>query len=319
MGDVSWRTLPLTCVLALAACSHPLPSPPSASPTTTTASTPRIGWIDQPLLPGTRLALARTIPTSIRSAPPCRGNQLGLRPNSNPGAGTDYAELYITNTSTTACTVSGRPLVELVSPDGRVVSRTANPSLSGPGLVLVTGSSALLRLGGIGNDVEPQPCPTVSRMVLDLGPSGTATVASDPLRCSQVASLEEDTIEAIQGVEYANQVVQVVLRGPATAQAGAWYDYLALVRLTSASSLGPDFFPLCPIYRQRVSDATIRRDSFYELNCTPLAGVRNQPWVVFGMRVLIPPALSPGSRARLTWTAAEPAGASGTTTITITR
>ena len=307
------------CLLALAACSHTVPSRSSESPVTTTATTPRIGWIDQPLLPGTRLALARTIPTSIRSAPACRGSQLGVRPNSNPGAGTAYAELYITNRSRTACTVRGQPLVELVGPDGQVVSRTSEPTSAGPELVLVAGSSALLQLGGIASDVFPRPCPSVSRVVLDLGPSGTATVPSDPLRCSQVASLHENTFEAIQGVKYANQVDRVVLRGPSTARAGAWYDYLALVRLTSASALGPDFFPLCPVYRERVSDGATRQDSFYELNCTSLAGVRNQPWVVFGMKVLIPAALIPGSRARLTWTAAEPAGASGTTTITITK
>jgi hypothetical protein len=84
-----------------------------------------------------------------------------------------------------------------------------------------------------------------------------------------------------------------------------------------AVSMGPDVFPLCPIYREILSDGPIRLAHEYELNCIALAGVRDQPLVVFGMQMAIPKTIPAGSQARISWQPVEPLGPAATATVKV--
>jgi len=288
----------------------------------------RFDFLDTPAALNQRPQFAITLPTSLTTAPPCTVDQLAATVTRDGAMGSLYGTLLVHNTSPIACAVSGVPDVALVDDGGEIVQSTdaSVAATTGPTVVLVPNSWARAFLGRIGSNVCGGQAS--SRLQLTLaGNSSTIDFANgrpfDAGNCDPSNDVPNHegglmvepfglTTPNDGGDPFAGAALQ--LTAPTSAAAGSVVQFdLAITGGEIGTVLTADD---CPIYEVSLGSLTAQ----YLLNCDERAGgvlIDAGETVVFHLQLALPADLPPGP-ATLTWTAAEPAGASVTAPITIT-
>jgi Protein of unknown function (DUF4232) len=328
--QTSGTPVPTTQPTTFTPASSTTVSPSSTVPENVVEVVP---WVAAPARVNQRLEFAVTLPTELRTAPPCSVKALQVVPSADGALGTIYGLLEVHNISDTACEVQGVPFIELLDTEDRIVHSTdpSNVEDKTPPVVLVPNSWVQAILGGIasntcgggqsatirvrwhdgvttqplevGRPPDPASCPGIQdrRTPGDLQQPGTgfapafAAIPSTP--------------------DYVQSALTTTIVAPPSARAGQVLNF-AVQMLNSSENQTVFVSGSCPIYEAALSTAKITMF----LNCGGIGGagilIPSGSGVRFEMQLQIPADVPTGPQT-LTWTWAEPAGRTATATVDV--
>jgi Protein of unknown function (DUF4232) len=295
-------------------------------------------WLDQKVAFNSRPDTARTLPTSLHSAPPCRLADLALAPQLGVGLGTVYLDIELHNVSRAACQLRGVLKVALVDDRGEVWQSTANGPLvvtdGQPEQTIVLLPNSWAMTGPMAVDSSCGGAHLTTRIRVSL-PAGTAVrwipfriAGHDPELCDlpgtatvhpRPGDLQAVTLLAIppwvNGAGYDSvRRLTADLEVPPTVRRGSVLKYM--LRLSTANEgFTPD--GLSPLYEQRLASGPAAGGS-YLLRADPLVHLVGAEAVDYRMELRVPDDAPLGPTA-LTWQFLEPALPALTAPVTIVR
>ncbi|MFN2625430.1 MAG: DUF4232 domain-containing protein [Mycobacteriales bacterium] len=284
----------------------------------------RVPWINATLRPSDNPEQALTLPSAVGTARTCRRADVRLHIRVGPAAGTDFAQLLVQNTSTSACQLLGRPGVRLLDSRGRVVRRSRFDSGGGgTAIVLVPRSWAVSELGA----VAVRMCgSTRSDRIFVVLPSGGGLIAQplalggpalDSRACARPVNYRGVPLEVTPFGPTPNPVVPGVATSPVTAltatvllpaesRAGQQLRYVVLLSNPTAYEV-PISGYLCPTYHQELL-ARGRFSGDWLLNCAGAGGsIAPNAAVAFDMVLAVPPGAGPAP-GTVSWAFSRPQG-----------
>jgi hypothetical protein len=297
-------------------------------------------WLDQKVAFNSRPDTARTLTTSLRSAPPCRLADLAFAPQLGAAGGAVYLDIELHNVSAAACQLRGVLKVALVDDRGEVWQST------GPGPMVMTDGqpeqtivllpNSWARNGSIPVDSSCGGAHLTTRIRVSL-PADTAVHwipfrigGHDPTLCDPLGTrtatvhprpgdLQPVTLLAIppatSGTGYgAVLLLKSDLEVPLTVRRGSVLYYT--LRLSTADEgFTPD--GQSPLYEQQLASASSTGGT-YLLRADPLVRLVGAQAVDYRMELRVPKD-APLGPTTLTWQFLEPALPALTAPVTIVR
>jgi Protein of unknown function (DUF4232) len=298
--------------------SAPITAPPTKSPTTESvpSKSPPVGvvppagwpqilhtfpWWDHPQGFNTRPDDAYTLPTTLKSARPCRLADLETFVEADPIMGNVLGWLAFHNVSSTRCELHGSPYLELLDRRGTVWQsngpETDSPT---PAVVLVPNSWAASSNWGVGASCGGSGATTTLRVRL---PGGSATRdlplavgTPGPGHCGgkeqvPVPHPHQLGVPSIQPIDPPSGTGHFVLfdsltpsvQVPAAVGRGDVLRYTLFLTSTGQSGVGNE---LCPLYDQHLSG--VAGGGSYELRCDLTVNLDSGQAVAYDLELKLP-------------------------------
>ena len=320
------------------------PVPPSSSPSPSPSPSrivKTMAVLAKPVAVRSRVNFAVTLPTTLRTASPCRLTQLTVVPRVGAAAGSIFGALQIHNISRSTCVLAGGPSLALVTADGVVFASTGStaPATGGSTVVLLPDSWATTTPWGLGGSCGGQGKTATLQIGIPMDgaglsiplPNGSDTM---PAACSGVGKAlrarphpGEMTAPSFAPIDHVDNyatwdlaTVTPSLEVPSTVRAGTDLLYVVVLSHPAGSGLKGGDGDIgfvgdedAPLYRQQFGGES---SPSYQMNWGPLLILHADEGVAFRMRMHVPAETPPGPTT-LTWQFVEPQMRALTTTVTV--